>query len=167
MSVATTPEIRSHFPALERRHNGQPVAYFDGPGGTQVPRPVVEAMADYLYHHNANTHWAYPTSHETDVAIETAREICADFVNASPAEIVFGANMTTMTFHLARALGRDWRAGDEIIVTELDHHANIDPWQRLAKELDITVRQVRMLTESGQIDGHDFDQAISDRTRLI
>ena len=166
-SVSSVEEIRAQFPALSRVHLNQPVAYFDGPGGTQVPRAVVEAMADYLYHHNANTHWAYPTSHETDVAIETAREICADFVNASPAEIVFGANMTTMTFHLARALGRDWRAGDEIIVTELDHHANIDPWKRLAKELDITVRQVRMLTESGQIDWHDFDQAISDRTRLI
>src|SRR5689334_21908183 len=91
--VAPVSEIRSHFPALERVHNGYPVAYFDGPGGTQVPRFVVEKMSDYLYHHNANTHWAYPTSAETDAAIEYAREACAEFLNASPTEIAFGANM--------------------------------------------------------------------------
>ena len=102
--VASITEIRNQFPALERVHNGYPVAYFDGPGGTQVPRYVVERMSDYLYHHNANTHWAYPTSAETDAAIEHAREVCAEFLNASPAEIAFGANMTTLTFHLSRAL---------------------------------------------------------------
>src|SRR6267142_1696591 len=119
-TVSSVDEIRAHFPALERVHLNHPVAYFDGPGGTQVPRAVVEAMADYLYHHNANTHWAYPTSEETDAAIEKAREICAEFLNASPSEIGFGANMTTLTFHLARALGRQYGAGDEIVVTELD-----------------------------------------------
>src|SRR5689334_24440988 len=91
--VAPVAEIRKHFPALERVHNGHAVAYFDGPGGTQVPRHVVEQMSDYLYHHNANTHWAYPTSAETDAAIEYAREVCADFLNASPAEIAFGGNI--------------------------------------------------------------------------
>jgi selenocysteine lyase/cysteine desulfurase len=96
--IATTAEIRAHFPALERAHNGQPVAYFDGPGGTQVPRCVAEAMVDYLYHHNANTDWAYPTSIETDEALASARRAFADFLNASPDEIVFGANMTTVTF---------------------------------------------------------------------
>ena len=126
---SSVERIRSHFPALERRHNGFPVAYFDGPGGTQVPREVVEAVADYLYHHNANTHWAYPTSAETDAAIAQAREALADFLNASPNEIAFGANMTTLTFHLARALGRHWNPGDEIVVTELDHHGNVAPWQ--------------------------------------
>src|SRR5436190_17099399 len=100
--ISTVTEIRSHFPALERVHNQRPVAYFDGPGGTQVPRQVVEAMTDYLYHHNANTHWAYPTSQETDAALEQARQRCAELVNASPSEIAFGANMTTLTFHLAR-----------------------------------------------------------------
>jgi len=99
--VASVTEIRSHFPALERVHNGYPVAYFDGPGGTQVPRYVVEQMSDYLYHHNANTHWAYPTSAETDAALAHAREVFAEFLNASPAEIAFGANMTTLTMHLA------------------------------------------------------------------
>src|SRR5919205_593110 len=111
-AVKPTIEIRRHFPALERVHNGYPVAYFDGPGGTQVPRYVVERMSDYLYHHNANTHWAYPTSAETDAAIEQAREVCAEFLNASATEIAFGANMTTLTFHLSRALSLNYAAGD-------------------------------------------------------
>src|SRR5918995_2214324 len=112
--VSAVTEIRKYFPALERVHNGYPVAYFDGPGGTQVPRYVVEQMSDYLYHHNANTHWAYPTSAETDAALEHAREVFAEFLNASPAEIAFGANMTTLTLHLSRALGLTYHPGDEI-----------------------------------------------------
>jgi selenocysteine lyase/cysteine desulfurase len=129
--IAPVEEIRSQFPALDRVHEGLPVAYFDGPGGTQVPRRVVEAMQDYLFRHNANTHWAYPSSAETDAAIAAARQRLADFVNGSPDEVVFGANMTTLTFHLARALGRRWGPGDEVVVTELDHHANVDPWRDL------------------------------------
>src|SRR3954466_15267344 len=101
----TSPDhIRKEFLALDRVHNGHPVAFFDGPGGTQVPRGVVQAMNDYLFHHNANTHWAYPTSEETDAIIESARSVLADFLNANPTEIVFGANMTSLTFHLSRAL---------------------------------------------------------------
>src|SRR5215217_3481516 len=90
-TVAPVAEIRQHFPALERVHNGNPVAYFDGPGGTQVPRYVGDAMLEYLYHHNANTEWAYPTSAETDEAIAESRQAFADFLNASPDEIAFGA----------------------------------------------------------------------------
>ncbi|HET6671585.1 MAG TPA: cysteine desulfurase-like protein [Pyrinomonadaceae bacterium] len=166
-TVASTAQIRAHFPALERIHNGFPVAYFDGPGGTQVPRQVVEAMSDYLYHHNANTHWAYPTSAETDAAIEAARMACGDFINASPFEIAFGANMTTLTFHLARALAADYRAGDELVVTELDHHANIAPWQRVAIERGLRVRTVKLIPATGQLDWDDFEQAVTSRTRLI
>src|SRR6202008_1147957 len=114
IEVAPVTEIRKQFPALERVHNGYPVAYFDGPGGTQVPRYVVEQMSDYLYHHNANTHWAYPTSAETDAAIEQAHEVFAEFLNASPAEIAFGANMTTLTFHLSRALSLDYKPGGDL-----------------------------------------------------
>jgi cysteine desulfurase family protein (TIGR01976 family) len=166
-AVAPVAEIRRHFPALERIHNGYPVAYFDGPGGTQVPRYVVEKMSDYLYHHNANTHWAYPTSAETDAAIEYAREVCADFLNASPAEIAFGANMTTLTYHLSRALGQQYSAGDEIVVTELDHHANVDPWRRLAVERGVTVRTVRMDTTTGQLVEEDLERSIGPKTRLV
>ena len=167
IKIASTQEIRTYFPALRRVHNEYPVAYFDGPGGTQVPRGVVEAMADYLYHHNANTHWAYPTSQETDAAIEDARRTCAEFLNASAQEIAFGANMTTLTFHLARALGRQYGPDDEIVVTELDHHANIAPWQRLAIERGITIRVVKLEPETGQLDWESFEQSITKRTKLV
>ncbi len=150
-SIAATEEIRAHFPALERRHNGHAVAYFDGPSGTQVPGAVVAAMSDYLFHHNANTHWAYPTSAETDALIEQARAALPDFLNAAPAEIAFGANMTTLTFHLARALGRQFEADDEIVVTEIYHHANVAPWRALAHERGVIVRTVRMQTGTGQL----------------
>lgn len=165
--VAPVTEIRRHFPALERVHNGYPVAYFDGPGGTQVPRYVVEKMSDYLYHHNANTHWAYPTSAETDAAIEYARVACASLLNASPAEIAFGANMTTLTYHLSRALSRNYGPGDEIVVTELDHHANIDPWRRLAVERGVTIRTVRMDTATGKLVEEDLERFIGPKTRIV
>ena len=163
----STEEIRRCFPALARTHNGYPVAYFDGPGGTQVPRVVVEAMDDYLYHHNANTHWAYPTSEETDATIDSARSVLADFLNASSAEIVFGANMTTLTFHLARALGRGYEAEDEIVVTELDHHANIAPWRTLEKECGLKVRMVKMIPETGELDWDDLSRQLTQHTKLI
>jgi cysteine desulfurase family protein (TIGR01976 family) len=165
--VATTVAIREQFPALERIHNGHRVAYFDGPGGTQVPRMVGDAMLDYLYHHNANTEWAYPTSAETDQALASAREAFADFLNASPSEIVFGANSTTLAFHVSRAIGRSLFPGDEIVVTELDHHANVDPWCQLERERGLTIRTVRMIPETGQLDWVHFNQQINGKTRLV
>ena len=159
--------IRSHFPALARVHAGLPVAYFDGPGGTQVPRAVVDAMSDYLLHHNANTHWRYPSSVETDAALDTARVALAEFLNADATEIAFGQNMTTLTFHLSRALGRQWGPGDEIVVTELDHHANIDPWRALEKDRGLTVRTVKMRPETGDLDWADLERSISGRTKLV
>src|SRR5438093_12683100 len=166
-AVISIEEIRRFFPALARTHNGNPVAYFDGPGGTQVPRMVVEAMNDYLYHHNANTHWAYPTSEETDAIIDSARSVLADFLNARPSEIVFGANMTALTFHLARALGRGYERNDEILVTELDHHANIAPWYALKKERGAKVRMVKMIPETGELDWDDFSRQLTGRTKLV
>ncbi|HJU91122.1 MAG TPA: cysteine desulfurase-like protein [Gemmatimonadaceae bacterium] len=166
-SVAGVEEVRSHFPALERRHEGHPVAYFDGPGGTQVPRAVPDAMGDYLLRHNANTHWSYPTSRETDEMIAAARQALADFLNASPTEIAFGANMTTLTFHLARALGRSWGPGDEVIVTELDHHANIAPWRALEQERGVRVRVVRLDLATARLDWADLERALGPRTRLL
>ena len=160
-------EIRRCFPALTRTHHGYPVAYFDGPGGTQVPQPVVEAMNDYLYHHNANTHWAYPSSEETDAIIDSARNVLAEFLNASPAEIVFGANMTSLTFHLARALNRGYGPDDEIVVTELDHHANIAPWRTLEKARGVKVRMVKMIPEMGELDWDDFSRQLTRHTKLV
>src|SRR4051794_29269688 len=165
--VATVDEIRSQFPALARVHNGFPVAYFDGPGGTQVPRSVVQAMDDYLFHHNANTHWLYPTSAETDELIAGARETLATFLNGRADEIVFGQNMTTITFHVARAFGRQWTAGDEVVLTELDHHGNVAPWTALQRDYGVNVRMVKMRTEDGCLDWNDFEAAITPRTKLV
>ncbi len=165
--VASVDDIRSHFPAMQRRHNGHPVAYLDGPGGTQVPRQVVDRVADYLYHHNANTHWKYPTSAETDAMILDARRALADFVNGSADEIAFGANMTTLTFHVARGLGRSWGPKDEVVITELDHHANVAPWRALEKERGVKVVMARMRTEDGTLDLDDLERKITANTRLV
>jgi cysteine desulfurase family protein (TIGR01976 family) len=165
--VVPVEAIRGHFPALERRHAGATVAYFDGPGGTQVPRAVVDAMADYLLHHNANTHWAYPTSVETDEAIAGARSALADFLGGRPSEIAFGANMTTLTFHIGRALGRRFIPGDEIVVTELDHHANVDPWRQVARERGLVVKAVRFRTETGQLDMDSLAASLGKKTRVL
>ena len=166
-SFPSTAEIRSHFPALQRTHNGRPVAYFDGPGGTQTPRAVAEAMVDYLYHHNANTHWAYPSSAETDAMLARARQAMADFLNAAPDEIYFGANATTLAFHTSRAIGMTLAPGDEIVVTELDHHANVGPWEALARERGVTLQVVRMDLASGTLDWNDFAAKVTPRTKLV
>ena len=159
--------LRSAFPALERRHRGRPVAYFDGPGGTQVPRPVVDAMADYLYHHNANTHWPFPTSEETDALIAGARSALADLLGATPREIAFGANMTTLTFHLARGLGRSWGPGDRVLITELDHHANVAPWRALERDRGITVLSIPMVPATGQLDWGRLEELVAAKPRLL
>lgn len=160
VDVATTEAIREHFPAMKRTHAGEPVAYFDGPGGTQVPAQVVDAMTDYLYHHNANTHWVYPSSVETDAMIERARAAMADFLNAEAEEISFGNNMTTITFHLARALARHWGEGDAVVVTELDHHANVAPWREVARERRLEVRTVRMRADRPALDTAHFAEVL-------
>jgi cysteine desulfurase family protein (TIGR01976 family) len=165
--VATVDEIRSHFPALERVYKGFAVAYFDGPGGTQVPRQVVETMNDYLYNHNANTHWEYPSSYETDEIIEESRKTIAEFLNASSSEIAFGQNMTSLTFHLSRALGRQFEAGDEIVITELDHHANSDTWRALASERDLKIRVLPMKVETGQLEFDQLSGLLNERTRVV
>lgn len=165
--VADVAGIRAQFPALERRHRGLPVAYFDGPGGTQVPTAVVAAMRDYLFNHNANTHWNYPSSAETDALLEASRGALAEFLNARADEIAFGLNMTTLTYHLGRALGRGWSAGDEVIITELDHHGNVAPWQALARERGIVLRSLQLRVEDGTLDLAPLRQLLGPRTRLL
>ncbi|MFN6964661.1 MAG: cysteine desulfurase-like protein [Pyrinomonadaceae bacterium] len=163
----STEEIRSHFPALRRVHNGSPVAYFDGPGGTQVPRVVVELMNDYLFNHNANTHWGYPTSDETDRLIAESRAAFADFFNCAADEVVFGQNMTTLAFHLARSLGRRFEGGDEIVVTELDHHANVDTWASLVKDRGMRLVTLPMSTETCRLELDKLPTLLNERTRLV
>ncbi|MEP6991408.1 MAG: cysteine desulfurase-like protein [bacterium] len=165
--IRSLDAIRSDFPALDRREGPHDVAYFDGPGGTQVPHAVVAAMTDYLLHHNANTHWAYPTSVETDVLLGGARAAFADFFNATPADVSFGNNMTSIAFHLARGLARGWTKGDEIVVTELDHHANVAPWRAIARDHGFTVRTIRLDPDTFRIDPDDVAKVIGPRTRLV
>lgn len=175
MSTLATPgaamqsltEIRAQFPALARVERGHPVAYFDGPGGTQVPRGVVDAMSDYLFHHNANTHWVYPTSVETDALLAQARETVGDFLGAGPGEIAFGANMTTLLFHVARAIGRGLVPGDEIIVTELDHHANVAPWQALAKERGAVLKWLPLDLTTYRHEEGALERLLSPRTKVV
>lgn len=167
MPVADVAEIRRHFPALQRMQAGRPAAHFDGPGGTQVPRPVPEAMTRYLLHHNANTHWEYATSAETDALLDGARNALADFLGCGAGEVVFGANMTTLTYHLSRAVGRGLEAGDEVVVTRLDHQANVAPWRDLARDLDLIVREVPFRPSDGRLDLDAYDDALSDRTRVV
>jgi len=160
--------VRPAFPALTRAIARQPVAYFDGPGGTQVPQRVADAVSDYLLNHNANAGWAYRTSVETDIALGQARAAAAAFVNAvSPDEILFGANMTTLTFHIARTIGRTLTPGDEIVVTDLDHHANIDPWVALARDYGAVIRHVPLLQNSAQLDFDGYERLLGPRTRLV
>ena len=165
--VASTEQIRACFPALGRRENNVPVAFFDGPGGTQVPQSVADAMSDYLLHHNANTHWAYPTSVETDAMLQSSREALADFLGAHASEIAFGSNMTTLLFHVSRAIGRTLQAGDEIVVTELDHHANIAPWQALARERGAVLRWVPLDIKTGRHQEGAFEALLSSRTKVV
>lgn len=167
MQNVAVSDIRQSFPALQRTQGDLPVAYFDGPGGTQVPESVADAISDYLLHHNANTHWSFPSSEETDVIVSDARATLADFLGAAPNEIAFGANMTTLTFHLARALGRDCIPGDEIVLTELDHHANVAPWRELEKERGVTIRLARLIPETGQLDWAHFEAQLNARTKIV
>ena len=165
--IKSTDEIRLQFPALERVHNSHSVAYFDAPGGTQTPQVVVDAVADYLLNHNANTHWEYPSSHETDAIIESARHTFADFLNAQASEIAFGPNTTTMIYHLSRALGRTLGPGDEVVITELEHHANVAPWQALVVERGVTLNVAQMDTETGQLDWNDFERLVTNKTKVV
>jgi cysteine desulfurase family protein (TIGR01976 family) len=165
--IASVEVIRGHFPALARVHDGHPVAFFDGPGGTQVPQAVVDAMSEYLFHHNANTHWDYPTSEETDALLLDARNVFAQFLGGAADEISFGNNMTTITFHVARALARDWHEGDEVIVTELDHHGNIAPWQALARDRGIVLRWLPMDTETCELRLDLLASLLGPRTKLL
>jgi cysteine desulfurase family protein (TIGR01976 family) len=143
------------------------VGYFDAPGGTQVPAAVAEAVSEQLLRHNANAHWAYDTSRELDEMLAGTRAALADFLRCRTDEVVFGPNMTTLTFHLARALGRTWSPGDEVVVTELDHQANVAPWTDLEVERGLVVREVPLVPESGDLDWGAFESLLSSRTRLV
>lgn len=159
--------VRQQFPALRRQHKGRPVAYLDGPGGSQVVGTCIDAMADYMRSGGANLHGPFPSSIETERHIHEARCAMADLLNVLPGEVAFGANATSLLFHAARALGRGWKPGDEIVVTELDHRGNVDPWITLAEDKGVTVRWIKVDPLTLTLDLADLDAVIHERTVLV
>lgn len=160
--------LRQQFPALHRQRDGRLPIFLDGPGGTQVPQRVIDAMVHYLTTCNANHGGVFATSQESDRILASAHEAMADLLNApSSDEIIFGANMTTLTFHLSRALGRLLRRGDEVLVTLLDHDANVTPWVLLARDAGAIVQYVDIHPEDCTLDLDDLQRKLSPRTRLV
>jgi len=158
--------VRAQFPALERTVNGHPAAYLDGPGGTQVPQRVADAVADYLLHHNSNTDGAFVTSEETDAVLDGARRALGDFLGCSGQAVSFGANMTSLTVFMAQSLARDWSPGDEVIITALDHEANRGPWLSL-QERGIVVREAPFDLGTCSLRWDELERLVGERTRVI
>jgi cysteine desulfurase family protein (TIGR01976 family) len=159
--------VRSRFPSLSQTVNGHPAAFLDGPGGTQVPQRVIDAMSAYLSHDNANTGGAYATSRRTDAMIARARAAMADFLNCGADEVAFGPNMTSLTFAISRAIGRELKPGDEILVTRLDHDANVSPWTAMAEDRGVTVRWAEIHDEECTLDMADLASKINSKTKLV
>jgi len=168
---STIPEIdlswvRSQFPALNQTVNGHPAAFLDGPGGTQVPQRVIDAISDYLRRNNANTCGAYQTSRNTDAMIAGARSAMADFLGCDADEVVFGFNMTSLTYAMSRAIGRELEPGDEIVLTYLDHDANFSPWRAL-EERGVNLRVVEVNKADCTLDMTDLARKINTHTKLV
>jgi cysteine desulfurase family protein (TIGR01976 family) len=158
--------VRQQFPSLGTRVNGQIAAFLDGPAGTQVPQLVLDAIQKYLLHDNANTCGAFATSRRTDAMIAGARQAMADFFRCDADEVSFGQNMTTLTFALSRAIARELKAGDEVVVTTLDHDANVAPWRAL-EEKGVVVRQVDIRESDCTLDLDDLKHKITNKTKLV
>ncbi len=159
--------VRRRFPALERRVGERPVVYLDGPGGTQVPDSCLDAIRDYLTSCNTNTHGAFPTSEESDALLADAHAAAADFLGAAPDEVAFGANATTITFAMSRAIGRTLGPGDELVVTRLDHDCNVAPWLAVAEDRGARVRWVDVRLDDCTLDVDGLEAALGPRTRLV
>jgi cysteine desulfurase family protein (TIGR01976 family) len=158
--------IRAHFPALSQKIDDRSVIFFDGPGGTQVPGSVIDGIGDYLTKSNANAHGAFATSERTDALITSARAAIADFLGCDSDEVAFGANMTSLTFAFSRAIARQLKAGDEIVVTRLDHYANVSSWHALS-EKGVVIRTVEIDTKDCTLDMRDLERQLNERTRLV
>ncbi len=159
--------VRALFPALQEHFNGKPAIFFDNPGGTQVPRSVIDAMSDYLIRRNSNTHGVFETSMRTDVTIDNARQAAADLLGADADEIVFGNNMTSLTFALMHSIRPEFGPTDEIIVTRLDHDANVAPWIMLAQDSGARLLYADVDPETCTLDMAHFHSLVSTRTKLI
>src|SRR2546426_599293 len=158
--------VREQFPSLQLKVNGQQAAFLDGPAGTQVPRQVMDAVQKYFLEANANTYGAFLTSRRTNDTISGARAAMADLVNCSPEEVVFGQNMTTITLGLARAIGRELKPGDEILLTVLDHDANYSPWKAL-EEKGVVIRIVDIRDSDCTLDLDDLKSKLSAKTKMV
>ena len=158
--------VRSQFPALAMKVNGYPAAFFDGPGGTQVPQRVIDAIGKYLANSNANTHGAFATSQRSDEVIAAAHAAMANLLGCDPEEVVFGPNMTSLTFALSRAIGRELAPGDEIVVTRLDHDANVSPWTAL-EERGCVIRLVDIHPADCTLDMDELRRSVTSRTRVM
>jgi len=161
-------DVRAGFPALSRTLDGEQVAYLDGPGGTQVHKSVIDAMAGFMSRGGSNLHGPFATSRETDAVVIGAREAVADLFGSRGDEIVFGQNMTSLTYSVSRALSRTWSAGENIVLTRLDHDANVSPWMQAADGASVVVRFVDFDPQSGcDLDLASLDEALDERTRLV
>lgn len=168
MSPLDVAAIRALFPALGRQVAGRPAVYLDGPAGSQVPQVVADAVRDALLHQNANTHGHFVTSHAAEAIVDGALAAAADLVGTSdPAEIAFGANMTTLTFAFSRAMAKTWKPGDEVIVTRLDHDANVTPWVLAARDAGVVVHHVPFELETTRLDLAALEARLNSRTRLV
>jgi cysteine desulfurase family protein (TIGR01976 family) len=167
MGTPDLARVRSRFPALAREIDGRPAVFVDAPGGSQVPDPVIEAMAGYLRRSNANAHGAFATSQETDRLVADAHRASADLLNADADEVVFGPNATTLLFAISRSVGRSLGPGDEVVVTRLDHDANVRPWVLAAEDAGATVRWVDVREDDATLDPASFEVALSERTKVV
>jgi len=159
--------VRSQFPALAREHNGRQVAYFDGPGGSQFVIGAINAVRDYMTGGAANLHGNFPTSHETEAMIAKAKADIKTLFCAGDHQVAFGPNATIMLFHVSRAIARDWQAGDEIVLTELEHHSNIDSWRTAAEDKGVTVKYIPLDTDTLTLDLSGVEKLITPRTKLV
>ena len=167
MPTLDVDAIRARFPALALEHAGRPMAFFDGPGGTQVPDTVIDAVGRYYRESNANHGGAFATSERSDAIVEEAHQAIADLLGVDADEITLGPNMTTITFHLSRSIVAAMRPGDEIVVTGLDHQANIDPWVAAARDSEVIVRTWEPALDDCTLRLEDLDAVLNDRTRLV
>lgn len=159
--------IRQQFPALQELYHGKPGIFFDNPGGTQVPQRVIDAISDYLTRRNANTHGVFETSRRTDMVIDQARQAAAALLGAASDEVVFGNNMTSLTFALSHSLAAEFNPGDEIVLTRLDHDANVSPWLMMAEDRGVEVRWADIDVENCTIDMTHLQSLINARTKLV
>src|SRR3954470_4243554 len=159
--------VRGQFPALRMAHAGQPMAFFDGPGGTQVPESVIDAVARYYRESNANHGGTFETSRRSDAVVDEAHAAIADLLGVDAGEITLGANMTTLTFHVSRSIAASLKPGDEIVVSGLDHQANVDPWLAAARDHDVVVKTWEPRLDDCTLRLEDLEAVITPRTRVI